>query len=414
MPQVAGAKALHHPPRAMSARMVAGLLALLMGIQPITTDLYLPALPTVVEVFGASLAQGQLTLTVLLLCFGVAQLVFGPLSDRYGRRPVLLWGLGLYTAAGVANTLAPSMGFLVASRAVQGAAMGSAVMCARAIVRDLYGPVDGARVMAKALTGLGVIACASPLLGGLLAQWAGWRWALAMLAAFGAVTWGLIALRFEETLAQRNLAALQWRVLARNWLAIARNPVFLVWTGLLVASYAALFTYLAASAFVFIKVYGFSRPLYGLAMAGISLSFIAGTVVCRRWVPRWGLQGAVQRAAGLSLAAGTVMGCLGLLGVHTWWAFWAPMAVFLFAHGIHQPCSQTGAVSPFAQTAGTASALSGFLLTVVAFGVGAWLGWRLEAGTAAPLVNSVWMWSVVIALVTWAGVRRFAAVPAQV
>ena len=135
------------------------LLALLLGIQPVTTDLYLPALPALTAGYGASMAQAQLTLSALLLAFGVSQLVLGPLSDRFGRRPVLLWGMAAYVMAAIGSALAPSMDLLIVWRALQGAAMGAAVMCARAIVRDLYLPADGARVMSRALTGLGVIAC---------------------------------------------------------------------------------------------------------------------------------------------------------------------------------------------------------------------------------------------------------------
>ena len=117
------------------------LLSLLLGLQPITTDLYLPALPALTEGFGASMVQAQLTLTALMLAFGLSQLIWGPLSDRFGRRPILLLGLTAYVLASVASTLAPTMEALIFWRTLQGAAMGAAVMCARAIVRDLYSPL---------------------------------------------------------------------------------------------------------------------------------------------------------------------------------------------------------------------------------------------------------------------------------
>ena len=135
----------------MSPALIVLFLSLLLGLQPITTDLYLPALPALTEGFGATLPQAQLTLTALLLAFGLSQLVWGPISDRYGRRPVLLWGLGAYVLASVVSTLAPTMELLIAARVLQGAAMGAGVMCARAIVRDLYKPVDGARIDRKSV-----------------------------------------------------------------------------------------------------------------------------------------------------------------------------------------------------------------------------------------------------------------------
>ena len=169
---------------------------MLLGIQPVTTDLYLPALPAMTESFGASTSQAQLTLSALLLAFGCSQLVWGPLSDRFGRRPIFLWGLAGYTLASIGSVLAPSMALLIVWRALQGAAMGAVVMGARAIVRDLYLPADGARIMSKGLSGLGVLACLSAPLGALLAELFGWRAALMAVATFGGCTLALIALRF--------------------------------------------------------------------------------------------------------------------------------------------------------------------------------------------------------------------------
>ena len=144
-----------------------------MGIQPVTTDMYLPALPAISETFKASMAQAQFTLSALLLAFGISQLIWGPLSDRFGRKPILLAGLSLYTLAGVGCAWADSMELLVSWRIAQGLAMGAVVMCGRALVRDLYAPTEGARVMSKGLTGLGVIACVSPTIGGLLSGYSG-------------------------------------------------------------------------------------------------------------------------------------------------------------------------------------------------------------------------------------------------
>ena len=132
------------------------ILSLLLGLQPITTDLYLPALPALTAGFGAPMTQAQLTLTALLLAFSLSQLIWGPLSDRFGRRPILLLGLSAYVLASLASTLATTMDLLLLWRTVQGAAMGAAVM--------------GARIMSKGMTGVGVIACLSPPLGGLRCQ----------------------------------------------------------------------------------------------------------------------------------------------------------------------------------------------------------------------------------------------------
>lgn len=388
----------------MSPGLVVVLLSLLLGSQPITTDLYLPALPELTRELGAGIGQAQLTLTALLLAFGLSQLVFGPLSDRYGRRPVLIGGTLLYTLAAVGNTQASTIEWLIATRAVQGAAMGALVMCARAIVRDLFTPQEGARVMSAALSGLGVIACLSPLTGGLLTPLVGWRWSLGMLVLFGLVVYALLVWRFRETLPRPT--PLQPAALARNGWVILRHRGFLAWSGLLAAAYAGLFTWLAASSFVFLEVYRWSRPMYGVAMACASLAYIGGTFLCRRLLARHGLQGAVRRGAFITLAGGWGMGLLALAGVQTWWAFLLPHLLFMVGHGVHQPCTQTAAVAPFPQFAGAASALSGCFLTFVAFGIGAWLGVRMD-GTALPLINGIWFWSTVIALFALLLVQRW-------
>jgi DHA1 family bicyclomycin/chloramphenicol resistance-like MFS transporter len=390
----------------MAPGLVVLVLSLLLGIQPVTTDLYLPALPALTEGFAARVSQAQLTLTTLLLAFGISQLVWGPLSDRFGRRPVLLAGLGAYTLASVAGALAPSMDLLIAWRAVQGMAMGAAVMCARAIVRDLYTPEAGARVMSKGLTGLGVIACMCAPLGGLATELLGWRYALMVLAVFGACSLALVALRFQETAPQQNHSALQAHLLVAAWRSILANPTFLAYCALSTASYAGLFTFLAASPFVFIKVLGLTRTQYGLAMFSISFTYIVGTFMCRRLLPRLGVRRSVAVAGVLTLAGGSLLGGLRLAGVQSVWAILLPFHLFMLAHGVHQPCSQSGAVGPFPHAAGTASALNGFLMMLAAFGVGGWLGVRLDA-TTAPLVNGVWFWSLCIAGIAWTLVQRY-------
>ncbi|MBX9613947.1 MAG: multidrug effflux MFS transporter [Burkholderiales bacterium] len=391
-------------PAMPSARVVL-LLSLLLGIQPITTDLYLPALPALTQGFGAPMTQAQLTLTALLLAFGVSQLVLGPLSDRFGRRPVLLWGMAAYVVAAVGSAFAPSMLLLIVWRAVQGAAMGAAVMCARAIVRDLYAPSEGARMMSRGLTGLGVIACISAPLGGLLADVFNWHVALLALAVFGVGTLAMIALRFEETLVQRNPRALQPATLARNWWTIVRNPTFVAFSALSSASYGGLFTFLATSSFVFIGVLGLTRTQYGLVMFSMSFVYILGTLLCRRLLPRFGVRRSVAMAAALTLAGGTLMGLLALAGVRGVAAIIGPFYLFMLGHGVHQPCGQSGAVGPFPQAAGAASALNGFLMMLVAFAMGGWLGTRMD-GTVLPLANGVWLWSAIIAAVAWTLVQR--------
>lgn len=390
----------------MPPALIVLTLALLLGIQPITTDLYLPALPGLAHELDASMAQAQLTLTALLLAFGISQLFWGPLSDRFGRRPILLAGMAAYVVASLGSAFSPSMDTLIVWRTLQGAAMGAAVMCARAIVRDLYAPAQGASVMSKGLSGLGVIACLSAPLGGLLTAWFSWHAALLALSVFGAVCLALIALRFEETVPHKNPKALQLATLTHTWLGIVRNPTFLAFTALTTFAYSGLFTFLASSSFVFIRVLGLSTTQYGLVMFANSFIYLLGTFLCRRLLVRMGVRRAVAIAGALSLGGAATMAALSLAGVQSVWAIELPFALFMLGHGIHNPCGQSGAVGPFPQAAGAASALNGFIAMVSAFATGQWLGTHMD-GTTGPLIFGILFWSVLIALSAWTLVQRY-------
>jgi len=395
----------------MSPLLVIGLLALLLGLQPITTDLYLPTLPLLTAQLQAPVAQTQLTLTALLLAFGGSQLVWGPVSDRWGRRPVLLAGLALYVVAALGCALAPSMDWLVAWRTLQGVATGAGVMAARAIVRDLYTPTAGAQAMSKALTGLGVIACASPIAGSQLAQHFGWRATMAALAVFGAATLVLVALRFRESLATPRPDATQPRQLARTWAAIVRHPTFLAYTATTSGSYAGLFTFLAASSFTFIGVLGWTAADVGLLLGVNGACYIAGTILCRRLLQRLGVRRTVAVAGLLAVMGTGSLLAAALLEVTNAWAYALPFSLYMVAHGIQQPCGQSGAVSAFPQAAGTAAALNGCAMTLTAFAMGAWLGQHLD-GTVYPLVFGTAFWAAWTALASWVLVRRWGVAPA--
>lgn len=393
----------------MPRHFVVLLLALLLGLQAVTTDLYLPALPAIRDHLQASMAEVQLTLTALLLAFGISQLVWGPMSDRFGRRPVLLAGMGAYVLASLACVVAPGIDWLIAARAVQGAAMGAAVMAARAIVRDLFQPHEGAHVMSQALTGLGIIACTCAPVGGLLSDWFGWRYALLSVSLFGLVTLVLLWRGYRETLPERRHDALQWASLWRSNLEIIRHPVFRTWCALSAASYLGLFTFLATSSFVFTRQLGYSKTVYGLLMLTMSLSYIVGTFWGRWMLRRTSMHRTVGIAGGLTLGGGTLLAVLAHTGSdQPWYGAWAvmlPMYLFMIGHGVHQPCGQSAAVGPFPAKAGTASALNGFLMMLGAFFMGSWLGRNMQVPLLA-LAQGMLLWSAVIAAIAWTAVQR--------
>jgi len=392
----------------MSPLFIIGLLALLLGFQPLTTDLYLPAMPLLAQQLNASVSQTQTTFYALILAFGCSQLAWGPASDRWGRRPILLAGIGLYVLAALGCVLAPDMDALIAFRTLQGVALGAVVMAARAIVRDLYQPVDGAQVMSKALSGLGVLACCSPLIGSWLAIHVGWRATMATLALVGMATWLLVWLRFQESVQHFNPQALQPQRLWHNWQAILRNRTFLAYTATTTCSYAGLVVFLTGSPFTFIDVLGWTATDVGWLLAANGVIYIGGTMLCRKLLPRLGVRNTVAVAGALTVLCAALLITLAVANVRTGMAYALVCLLFPIAHGIQQPCGQSGAVSAFPKAAGMASALNGCIMMLFAFATGQILG-RSFNGTVYPLVFALSFWCLAAALASWTLVRRHGA-----
>lgn len=399
-------------------------LSMLLGLQPITTDLYLPALPQVQRELGVSPSSVQFTLSMLVLAFGIGQLVWGPVADRVGRRPVLRWGLSLFVLSSVLTCLAETLPTMVAARAAQGACLSAAVVCGRAMIRDLYAPIDGARMMAKGMAGLGLIALTGPIIGALAATYLGWRSALAAIGIFGALTLIFVSWRLPETLpvARRTQPAPAIQLLC-DWQGIAQHPTFRAHALLTSSTFAGLFVCLASSSFVVIDLLGHSRVQYGLVMASLSLAYLLGVAWCRRLLNQRGLVGSIRVAGQLTLSAGIWLAGVSLLSVVsslTPTLMWLLPGFWLYAcgHGIHQPCGQTGVVSAFPFHAGAASALAGFVLATLAFGVGALLSAAMKlpmfVGTVHPLTLGMAIGAACTAWVALHLVQRDGAVPVVV
>jgi MFS transporter, DHA1 family, multidrug resistance protein len=400
----------------VAAWVVVMAISLLLGLQPIATDLYLPAMPQMQQAMGLQVSSVQWTLSALILAFGFGQLIWGPVADRFGRQPVLRWGLGAFVLASVVATVAPTLHVLIAARAAQGACLAAAVVCGRAMIRDLYEPEEGARMMSRGLSGLGLLALSGPILGGLTATYSGWRATMAVIGLFGLAAWAFVWWHLPETLpAARRKTDLNWARLLREWREIFAHKRFRAYTMLTSSTYGGLYVYLALSAFVFIDVVGISRTAYGACMATLSLSYLAGTIMCRRILPKRGLTGTVRLAGWCTLTGGLIMGGLSAYEfathapIHAWMLL-PGLWLYAFAHGIHQPCGQTGTVSAFPGHAGAASALSGFLLSSAAFVIGALLSWWTAqpawAHTIHPMALGVFMGGLMTGWVALFRVQR--------
>jgi DHA1 family bicyclomycin/chloramphenicol resistance-like MFS transporter len=403
---------LDGPRRPVSDRGLIVLIGCLLMLQPLSTDLYLASLPGLTQAFATDIATVQLTLSVFILGFGVMQLVSGPLSDRFGRRPVVIGGVGLYLAASLACALAPTIGTLVTARFFQAVGCCSAVVGARAIVRDAFTPERGARALARALTVLAIGPIVGPILGSLLEVRFGHRAAFVALATFASALLLVTAARLRESNAHRNSGATRPRDLAANYLHVLRSPEFLVFTLLGTATYGGLFAFISGSSFVMIRILGITTEWFGAAYASVIIGYLAGTLLCQRLIARRGLLPTLAVGGGLAASGGIAMALFALGGAQNWAALLVPQFVYMMSHGINFPCAMYGCVAPFPRHAGAAAGMFGFLTTLAAAGVGAWIG-SSHDGTLVPLTLTIAAAGLVSLGTVALGIRKYAraAVP---
>jgi DHA1 family bicyclomycin/chloramphenicol resistance-like MFS transporter len=360
------------------------LITAFLMMQPLSTDLYLASLPSLASGFHVPASTVQLTLSLFVIGFGGAQLIIGPLSDRYGRRPVLLCGLALYVAATILCGLAPSIEVLIAGRFLQALGCCSAVMIARAIVCDAYDPEHSVRVIAKASTWLSLAPIFGPILGSWLQVTFGWRAAFAALGIFSACVMAVTFFRLPETNEHKNPQATALRGLLANYRLVLGSREFWRYALPGALSYGSIFSFISGSSFVLIQVLGVPTAWFGFCFAFGVTGYLAGTIVCRRVQAKLGTMRTFYFGTGLSLAAGVVFLAAVTAGIAHWTLVLLAMFMTMGAHGINFPIAQSGAVSPFPRQAGTAAGLVGALYMTVAFSVGTLVG-ATHNGTLYPL-----------------------------
>jgi DHA1 family bicyclomycin/chloramphenicol resistance-like MFS transporter len=359
------------------------LLAALLAVTPVTIDMALPALPRIAEAFGGDAGRAKLVIALLLLGFATGQLLYGPASDRFGRRPVLLVALAVYLAATVLCAVAPTLEWLLAARLVQGLGACAGPVIARAIVRDVYEPVRGARVLSLAAMGMALAPILAPLTGGLVVWWVDWRGVFVVLAFFGAALAAATALILPETNVAHRRAVAPGAFVA-GYLHVVRKRLFVGYVLTLAAGSIGLFAWLSGSPFVLMTWLGLSPEVYGVAFATVATGQLGGAALAARLAGTVGIERTVATGLTLYLAGGGALAALIAAGFAHPVAIVAPMAVFQIGNGLVMTNAIAGAVAPFPRHAGTASALAGFVQMMSGALSGAILG-RLHDGSARPM-----------------------------
>jgi DHA1 family bicyclomycin/chloramphenicol resistance-like MFS transporter len=383
------------------------VLALLTALGPLSTDMYLPSLPTIAADLGATTAGAQLTLSAFLLGFAVGQFVYGPVSDRVGRRPVLLFGLGLFTLASVACAVAPSIETLVGARFVQALGASGPIVLGRAMVRDLYEGARAGRELSRMSSIMGVVPALAPILGGLLHEAFGWRSNFVVSIVFSVALALVVAVQLPETIRTRSSEPLSFLAILRGFRTLLAHPAYRVYVAFSALAYGGLFAFISGSSFVLQGVYGLGELSYAFSFGLVVIGFIGGTFLAQRIVARRGLDGTIGLGVTALALGGVLMLALVATGTPSSLAVSAPMALYGMGVGLTMPQSMAAAMGPFPERAGAASSLLGICQMSFAALVGIGLGQFLE-GTALPLPLVI-AGAGILALALFHGTKRVRA-----
>lgn len=383
------------------------LLAGLTAIGPLTTDMYLPSLPDITRTLSASTAQGQFTISAYLFGFAVGQIFYGPVSDRHGRKIVLMSALLLYGLATLACALSTSIEMLIVARAAQGIGGSGGIVLARAIVRDLYSGSRAGRELSLIASVMALAPVLAPVVGGILQTGFGWRSVFVTLLILGVAGAGAVWLLLPETLARRADEPFSLRSMFASFAVVARSPVYLAYLGLGAFSFAGLFAWISGASFVLQNLYGLAPFDFGIAFALGSVGYMTGAGLSARLVTRLGLDGLIGLGACACALGGLAMVAAVAFGLTSAVSLVLPVAIYLAGLGMVLSQSIAGALTPFPERAGAASSLFGVMQQIVAALCGAAVG-ALLGQTAWPLALGVAAMGMAT-LVTWISTRRLRA-----
>jgi DHA1 family bicyclomycin/chloramphenicol resistance-like MFS transporter len=379
------------------------LLTAVVGLGALSIDMFLPSLPAIASAFATSPATAQLTVTLFLMAFAASQLVYGPLSDRFGRRWVLVGGLGLYAVAGLACALAPTIGVLIGARVLQALGGGSGPVVARAVVRDLHGRERAARVFSYMAMVQSLNPMLAPIVGGYVHEAFGWRAVFFVLAGLGTLFVALMAAGLRETNVRRDPTALRPGQMGRNLGVLLTDRSYVAYVLVNALMFGGQFAFISGSSFVLIGVLGVSPSAFGLCFGAVALGIMTGTFLSGRFGGRFGLDRMIQCGTALGATAGLTLAALAWSGILTVAAVIAPMYVFAMGLGLTLPNGMAGAIGPFPRMAGLAAAVAGFLQMTGAALYSVAVG-RFYDGTARPMTTAIAL-AGVIALVCFRWLR---------
>jgi len=381
------------------------ILGLLTAFAPLSIDMYLPAFPTLTTALATDEPTVQLSLASFFIAFAAGQILFGPLSDRFGRRAPLFFSLVLFSAASVGCAVAENIEALIALRFVQGLGASAGGAIARAVVRDLFERDEAARIFSALILVMGAAPMFAPLLGGKLLNWADWRAIFWCLSAIGMVCLAAVIWRMPETQKTEHIQSLHLGRILGTYLRLLRDVRFLAYALIGALSLGGMFAYIAGSPFVFIDLFGLAPDDYAVLFGISAFGFVATAQVNGRLIPRFGPARLLSAGTALFMAGSLALVVTAATGWGGVTGFIIPVVVAISALGLMLPNTSALALAPFPAVAGSASALLGCLQFTFAAIAAALMG-AIHAESALPVALMIAGGSVLAAGVRWGLARE--------
>lgn len=379
------------------------LLAALAASGPLSTDFYLPSMPEIATQLQASPSEVQFTISLFLFGFAVGQIVYGPFSDRHGRKPILLMSMGIFLIATVLCAMSTSIEMLIGARVLQAFGGAGGVVLSRAVVRDLYSGHQAAREMSIISSVMALAPVLAPIFGGMAQAAFGWRGVFGALGALGAAVAVATYLWLPETLKAHATERVSVASIWQSYRVVFRNRAYRAYLAMCTATYSGLLAWLAGSAFLLQNVYKLTAFEFGFVFALGSAGFLIGSNIGARIVVRLGIDFVLGIGAVTATVGGVAFFVSLYIGVTSSLAVVLPMTIYLAGLGMVLPQSVAGAMTPFPERAGAASSLFGFIQQTVAALCGSLVGLTLNRG-AMPLAGAVAIMGLAT-LVIWIATR---------
>ncbi len=364
------------------------ILGLLSAVSPFAIDMYLPAMPAIEGDLGTSVSGTQMSVTAYFLSFGLAQLFYGPVADRFGRKPPIYIGLVIFLIGTIACALAPDIRWLVGARFVQGLGGAALMVVPRAIIRDMHSGPEATKMMAMIMLVISVSPMLAPLVGSGVIAIGGWRAVFWVIGLAGLASLALLTFAQPETLRPENRAPIEPRALMRNAATLFRDPAFMGLTFVGGLGISSFFVFLTSAPFVYTGQFGLTPTQFSLAFAANAIGFFSASQMAGPLGGRFGMNPLVfWGTAGFAAMAGL----LALLVMAGGASLFLVVGMLFLANaflGLVIPSVMVMALDPHPEIAGLASSLGG-TLQMVAGAVAVSLASPFFDGTATPMVVAI-------------------------